>query len=130
MAHCHRIRRVVFCDEQGVAADLEWDDQDPVSTHYLLYLNDAPVATARTRPYKPGEAKIERVAALKPARGQGLGRLLMERVLADLKSSSATEAVLNAQTAVRDFYTRLGFVPVGPDFIEADIPHVHMRLKL
>lgn len=137
LAHCHHIRRTVFCDEQGVAADLEWDDLDPACTHYLLFVNDTPGATARIRPYKPGQVKIERVAALKAYRGQGLGRLLMERILADLKGDlgdlqkgPATEAILNAQTAVRDFYAALGFVAVGPEFVEADIPHIHMRLKL
>ncbi len=130
LTHCHNIRREVFCDEQGVAADLEWDDLDMVCTHYLLYVDSTPAATARIRTYKPGEMKIERVAALKRYRGQRLGLLLMERILADLKRTTATEAILNAQTAVRDFYAHLGFVPVGPEFVEAEIPHVHMRLKL
>jgi predicted GNAT family N-acyltransferase len=130
LTHCHNIRREVFCEEQGISADLEWDDFDAICTHYLLFIDDVPAVTARIRPYKPGEVKIERVAALKKYRGQGLGLLLMEHILADLKANAPIEAILNAQTIVRDFYTRLGFEPHGPEFVEAEIPHIHMRLKL
>lgn len=127
---CHDIRRTVFCVEQGVPESVEWDDLDGACTHYLLFVDDVPAATARVRPYKPGEMKIERVAALKQHRGLGLGRRLMDRIMADLKQGPAQEAILNAQTAVREFYSQFGFVAHGLEFVEADIPHVHMRLKL
>jgi len=130
LAQCHHIRRVVFCVEQGVPEEIEWDDLDAQCRHYLLFVDDAPVATARVRPYKPQVMKIERVAALKTHRGLGLGRVLMDRILADLKAGPTSEVVLNAQTAVRDFYSALGFVTHGDEFFEADISHVHMRLKL
>jgi len=130
LAACHHIRRVVFCDEQRVPASIEWDNLDVQCTHYLLYVDDVPGVTARVRPYTPQDMKIERVAALKEVRGRGFSRILMEHILAELKAGPATHAILNAQTAVKDFYAQLGFIPQGDEFIEADIPHVHMRLKL
>ncbi|MBL8643141.1 MAG: GNAT family N-acetyltransferase [Rhodospirillaceae bacterium] len=129
-ALCHTIRRVVFCDEQRVPPALEWDDLDPICTHYLLYVDGVPAATARVRLYKPGVIKIERVAALKQYRRLGIGRRLMERVMADLSQGPATEAVMNAQTQVRSFYEQFGFVASGPEFVEADIPHIFMSMKL
>jgi ElaA protein len=131
LAPCFTIRRQVFCQEQGVPEAIEWDNLDNSCAHYLLTVDGTPVATARVRRYKPGEMKIERVAALKSHRGRGLGLTLMERIMADLRADpTAHEAILNAQTAVRDFYAQLGFAPHGPEFVEADIPHIHMRLKL
>ncbi len=128
--HSQTIRREVFCVEQGVPESIEWDDLDAVCRHFLLWLDGAAVATARTRPYGTNLLKIERVAVLKSYRRRGLGRVLMEHILAAARASSADDAVLNAQTAVRTFYADLGFIAEGPEFIEVDIPHVHMRLKL
>ncbi|KAK7195159.1 actyltransferase-like protein [Novymonas esmeraldas] len=34
-----RLRVKVFCDEQGFAAEREWDDTDPVSMHVVAYFN-------------------------------------------------------------------------------------------
>ena len=72
----------------------------------------------------------QKASGVNPHRGQGLGQVLMHHILAQAKASAATHAVLNAQLAVKDFYAGLGFVAEGPEFMEADIPHVHMRLKL
>ena len=40
------------------------------------------------------------------------------------------EAILHAQTYVKDFYARHGYVEEGDLFIEADIEHVLMRKTL
>lgn len=130
LALCRRIRFEVFCREQQVPESLEWDDFDAVCRHFLLRADGAPAATARARPYGQGALKIERVAVLKPWRGRGLGRAVMERVLAYARAEGYAAAVLNAQTAVRAFYADLGFVADGPEFVEAGIPHVHMTLAL
>ncbi|MSO97062.1 MAG: GNAT family N-acetyltransferase [Rhodospirillaceae bacterium] len=130
LGECHRIRREVFCIEQGVAEALEWDGLDTTCRHFLIFADGPAAGTARLRPYKPGQAKIERVAVLKRFRGYGLGRLLMIHLIAQARSDGYHEAILNAQIAVRDFYAALGFAAEGPEFEEANIPHVHMRLKL
>lgn len=129
-ALCQAIRRAVFCVEQGVAESIEWDGLDGACRHFLLWVEGAAVATARTRPYGASLLKIERVAVIRSHRGRGVGRALMEHILALAKTSKADQAVLNAQTAVYAFYADLGFIAEGPEFIEADIAHVHMRLKL
>jgi predicted GNAT family N-acyltransferase len=129
-AHCQHIRRAVFCHEQNVPESIEWDGLDGDCQHVLLRVDGLAAATARTRPYGVNLFKIERVAVLKSHRGLGLGRVLMRHIMAQARASGASHAVLNAQLAVQGFYAGLGFVAEGPTFVEADIPHVHMRLKL
>jgi ElaA protein len=125
MAPCFDVRRKVFCEEQGIAEALEWDGLDGDCRHYLLTYDARPVGTARVRPYGVATIKIERVAVLKDRRGHGLGARLMAHILARADREGHA-AVLNAQTAVRGFYEKLGFVADGPEFEEAGIPHVHM----
>jgi predicted GNAT family N-acyltransferase len=73
---------------------------------------------------------VERVAVLRPLRGSGLGRRLMDAVEAEAARRALPELLLHAQTAVIDFYTRLGWQAFGPEFDEAGIPHRKMRRRL
>ena len=127
MAAARRIRHAVFCEEQQVPADLEWDAHDPTCEHVLAEVDGVPLGTARIRLYQPGVFKVERVAVLKEARGQGIGLFIMAEIMRLLADRKASAVVLNAQTAVEGFYLRLGFVSHGEHFVEAGIPHVHMR---
>lgn len=129
-ALCQHIRRQVFCQEQNIAESLEWDGLDDQCRHLLAWADGVAVGTARARPYGDNLFKIERVAVLKSHRGQGLGQQLMNHFIALGTALGAAQAVLNAQVSVRDFYAKLGFIAEGPEFVEADIPHVHMRRKL
>lgn len=63
-----QIRIAVFQDEQGVDPALEFDGLDEQSQHFLAFLNDKPVGTARIREINAQMAKIERLAVLKSAR--------------------------------------------------------------
>lgn len=123
MAAARTIRDIVFCQEQGVSADLEWDGKDDACEHFLLTDGETSLACARVRPYGPDTFKIERVAVLKEHRGRGIGVEIMEAIMAYL---GPTTMVLNAQTAVERFYARLGFVSEGAVFQEAGIDHIKM----
>ena len=124
------IRSLVFQLEQGVDAALEFDGKDETAHHLLAYLDGQPVGTARIRMLDDHTAKIERVAVLKMARGTGIGKHLMLEALTFLKHTQMLEARIHAQTAVQDFYQRLGFETEGEIFSEAGIPHVKMKKLL
>lgn len=126
MAMAREIRRIVFCHEQHVPADLEWDEHEPICEHVLAELDGVPLGAARIRPYAPGIYKVERVAVLQEARGRGLGLLVMAEIMRRLADRRAASVILNAQAQVESFYHRLGFVSEGEPFMEAGIPHVHM----
>lgn len=127
---CFAIRIEVFCDEQGVSRDLEFDGLDAECRHYLARIGNDAVGTARIRPLGAGKLKFERVAVRVPFRNRQMGRFLMERALADAVRSGAETGILHAQTEAADFYLKLGFIQEGGTFFEAGIPHVRMMKKL
>ena len=73
-----KIREIVFCDEQKVSKQIEFDGLDDVCDHFLIFKKNNPVGTARLREKEPGIFKIERVAVLKDQRLSGVGKLLMK----------------------------------------------------
>lgn len=129
------IRMKVFVEEQGVPRDLELDEYDetPASCrHFIVQKEDGePVATGRWKQYEPGVAKMQRIAVLKPYRGSGVGRLLLEGMEEDALKSGYAESLLDAQCTAEAFYQKLGYVTESTEpFFDADILHVRMRKPL
>lgn len=124
------VRRQVFTEEQGIKRELDIDGLDQNSDHIIVYNNDIPIGTARIR-YKNGiQAKLERIAVLKPYRGQGIGKRIIEASLKLAKMKGALEVILDAQQSAAGFYERLGFWQEGEPFEEVGIPHITMTKKL
>jgi predicted GNAT family N-acyltransferase len=125
---CHAIRHQVFVEGQNVPIHEEMDGLDSISEHYLLFLNQIPVGTARVR-IKEDFAKIERVAILEDYQNQGLGHVLMHFIIEDIQQShSVKKARLGAQTHAIPFYEKLGFVICSNEYLDAGIPHKDMQL--
>ena len=125
LALCIQCRTRVFVAEQDVPPAIELDQHEDVCMHYLAVSQDGEsIATLRWRITDSGVAKIERLAVLPGYRGYGIGRLIMEHVLADLDDDSdIVSAKLNAQDHSIPFYEKLGFARHGQGFMEAGIPH-------
>ena len=119
------VRYDVFVEEQGISEELEYDDQEDESVHFVAYDGERPVGAARLRSVD-GVAKIERVAVLADARGEGWGARLMDAAESAARDREMERAELHAQTRVAAFYDRLGYECVGEKFEEAGIPHVRM----
>ncbi|MFL1781361.1 GNAT family N-acetyltransferase [Candidatus Hepatincolaceae symbiont of Richtersius coronifer] len=131
---CFLIRKLVFCKEQNVSQALEIDTLDKTAQHYLLKLNDDFVATGRVY-FKEQDNKevayIGRVAVLKEDRGKGLGEVLMQGMIKDIKENSQCKKVaLSAQVYAKEFYERFGFASYGSTFMDANIPHINMQMTL
>ena len=122
-----KIREIVFCDEQKVSKQIEFDGLDDVCDHFLIFKKNNPVGTARLREKEPGIFKIERVAVLKDQRLSGVGKLLMKEVIKKtFKKYNLKKLVLHSQVQVKGFYQKLGFKEEGNEFFEDDIPHIKM----
>lgn len=124
------IRVKVFQEEQGVSEELEFDGLDKSSIQLLAYLDNKPVGTTRIRKIDEQTVKIERLAVLPEARGNGIGKKLMEAALEVAVSGDYQTVLIHAQEYIKELYLRLGFVQMGDTFEEADIPHVKMIKKI
>ncbi|MBT4205366.1 MAG: GNAT family N-acetyltransferase [Proteobacteria bacterium] len=121
------IRIPVFVEEQNVPYDLDFDEFDPVASHWIAYSkNIYPVATVRLL----ADGHVGRMAVLKEHRRQGIGRMLILAVLDFAHETKMSKIFLHAQLPARAFYERVGFVAYGNVFVDANIDHIAMELSI
>jgi predicted GNAT family N-acyltransferase len=129
------IRRQVFVIEQGVP---EWEEidahdlEDAQAVHALARptARAKALGTARLFVRDPQTAQIGRMAVLAHARGFGVGRALLDALLAKARERLFTSVLLDAQVQVVAFYERAGFVAAGEPMWEAGILHQPMCRRL
>ena len=124
------VRRQVFVQEQGVAEDLEYDGHDGEALHMVVKDGERVIGTARVRFLTTNQAKIERMAVLRPFRQRGIGSNIISFLKGELENKQIEHVVLHAQCEVTAFYKSCGFEEIGPPFWEAGIKHVKMQLRL
>ncbi|MBM3110571.1 GNAT family N-acetyltransferase [Pseudomonas sp. P66] len=126
-----QLRTEVFVVEQRCAY-LEVDGQDLVgdTCHLMGWQNDELKAYLRLLDPESqgGDVVIGRVVTAHSARGQGLGNKLLEEALEQAeKNWPGVPVYLSAQSHLQDYYGRYGFLVVGEEYLEDDIPHIGMR---
>lgn len=124
-----RVRETVFINEQKVSREEEMDEHDGTATHVIAYYNDEVAGCGRIR-FLGERAKLERLAILKEFRKKGVGRKVLEFMIAHSKEKGAVEAYGHAQLYARDFYEKCGFKARGGEFMEANIRHIEMYMEL
>ncbi len=126
LATCHALRRVVFIEEQNVPAEEEVDGRDSDALHLLARVDGQAVGCARIL-IAGNTGKIGRVCVMREWRGQGIGIALINAALEALRNVDAvSRAKLGAQVHAIGFYENLGFVPEGPEYLDAGIVHRDM----
>lgn len=118
------IREQVFIQEQQIAVEDEWDAEDAVSVHFVVYNQDQPIATARLLQNN----SVGRVAVLKSHRGVGIGKLLMQQIIQQAKHEQREFLKLSSQVHAIQFYAGLGFKVEGEQYLDCGILHIDMRL--
>ena len=126
-----KLRSEVFVVEQNCVY-LDPDGKDQESFHLGGWIGNDLVAYARILP--PGlafdEASIGRVVTNPRFRKTGSGRILMEKAIEHtLSEFNVSEIMIGAQLYLLSFYTSLGFLQCGPEYIEDGIPHIEMKLS-
>lgn len=122
------VRQTVFVEEQGFRD--EFDEIDPIAHHLVVYIENTPVATGRVFPGTGGEYIIGRIAVIRPYRGEGFGRIVMENLENQARALGAMAITLAAQTQARGFYELLGYQADGEVFLEEHCPHITMKKSL
>ncbi len=128
--HLYALRCSVFIVEQNCPYQ-DPDDNDLVAYHVLLTQNAKLVGYARILP--PGAAysspAIGRVLVEKSHRGSALGRELMKYCIRQTFELFNHQTItISAQLYLLRFYTSLGFMAQGPEYLEDNIPHIKMTL--
>ncbi|WP_420023271.1 GNAT family N-acetyltransferase [Cereibacter azotoformans] len=127
---CRALRRAVFIEEQGVSEADEIDGLDGEAIHLLATDDGRAVGTARLL-IRGETGKIGRVCVLAECRGRGVGAALIRAAVAELGQEPGLRQLrLGSQTHAMGFYAKLGFRPVGQDYLDAGIPHRDMVLDL
>lgn len=123
-----RLRTDVFVVEQQCAYP-ELDGRDVEPGALMVWAADGRreiLGTLRLLSDGEGSRRIGRVATAEAARGQGVAAELIGYAI---ELAGGAEVVLDAQSHLRGWYQKLGFVVDGPEFVEDDIPHLPMRLN-
>ncbi len=127
----HRIREIVFQNEQGIASELEWDGLDEQSIHLVAKLGNEYAGVGRLRETKAAKTlKLERLAVLADYRRQGIGSELVYTAIAYSKAQGYQDMIIHAQVSKIEFYERIGFERIGEIFYEAALEHLKMTLDL
>ncbi|MCX6464367.1 MAG: GNAT family N-acetyltransferase [Pseudonocardiales bacterium] len=123
-----RLRVDVFVVEQESAyAELDGRDLEDRARHFWLAGGGRPPAvlgTLRLLKEPNGEYRIGRLCTAKEARGRGLGKRLMEAVLAE---TGDRPSVLDSQEHLVDFYAGFGYRATGEPYDWDGVAHVPMR---
>lgn len=128
-----QLRFEVFVIEQAcLYQDIDGKDQ---KSYHLMCTNASGELLGYLRILDAGvsydEVSIGRVVVSEEGRGLGLGRRIMEEAIAFIKTVKQGDSVrISAQAYLLDFYKSLGFDQVSEVYLEDDIPHIEMLLKL
>ncbi len=126
-------RQQVFVVEQHCEY-LDADDKDQDAWHLCAWQSsEQKNLLAYLRVLKPGvrytEASIGRVLTTAAARGQGLGKQLVEKGIAHTQAELPQQAIrISAQAYLQKFYADFGFIAEGDPYMEEGIEHIEMLL--
>jgi ElaA protein len=123
-----KLRQDVFVIEQTCFYP-DLDDTDQRALHMCGWHGEQ--LTAYLRSFAPGDcytqSALGRIVVAPSARGTQLGRELVQRGIDyNLASWPGNDIKIGAQAHLANFYGSLGFVAEGEEYIEDDIPHIHM----
>lgn len=125
-AQLKMVREQVFLQEQQVPVELEWDGLDEAAQHLLAFSNAGEViGCARLL----AEGSIGRMAVLKPWRGLGVGRALLDKAIELFRQKNIKTVRLSAQMHAIPFYKKAGFEICSAPYLDAGILHVDMYLS-
>lgn len=109
---------------------------DERSVHYAAWLGDQVVGTVRILPAEyggePGAWQLRSMAVDPAYQGRGIGRLLIDAIVAEARSRGIPLLWAKARTSALGFYEKAGWTVHGEEFIhsESGLPHFEITRDL
>ena len=125
-----RLRSEVFVVEQEcIYQDI--DNKDKKAVH--IFLKEKNEIIAYSRVFKEKEyfenPSIGRVVVANKRRMYGVGKKIMNISINYIKQNIKAKSIeISAQKYLKKFYSNLGFVKQGDEYLEDNIPHLRMFL--
>ncbi|MCV3215640.1 GNAT family N-acetyltransferase [Plectonema radiosum NIES-515] len=91
----------------------EFDGKDEICDHLIAFLDNLAVGTLRMRYLDDKTVKIERLAVLSRARGQGIGNKIINEALLIIANKKIPEVVINASCVYKRFILQVRFCRRG-----------------
>ena len=124
-----KARFTVFYSEQNCRYQ-DMDDIDYSAMHLAVFRKGKVIAYARL--YQDAAHKeqwhIGRLLTIE--RGKGFGKYIMQQAQAEAQRLDASMLLIHAQTHAVPLYESLGYKSYGDIFMEAEMPHIAMKMAL
>ena len=129
------VRREVFVREQGYTEEQEFDTADAKALHMICQLVPGCATTPGAARHlgtarllvdaspDPSLAYVSRLCVLPLARRMGLGRAIVGFVVDAARELGCARVRAGAQVTALEFWTSLGFHPMGEEYMDFHIPH-------
>ncbi|MDT2763139.1 GNAT family N-acetyltransferase [Enterococcus asini] len=124
------LRYQVFVLEQGIPAELEFDELDKQQPDFfVMFDGQIPIATIRYQSdsKRADWIRPDRFCVAKPYRKQGIGQQLLVDYEAKAQKEGYLGSVLSAEASAQGFYEKLGYQPFGDPFYEDGILCITME---
>lgn len=109
----------------------EIDEDDKVAKHIILKNDDNQIMAYTRIINRVDYVTFGRVLVVKEFRGQELGKKIVELTLAEINQLNLKKDIkISAQNYLTDFYGCFGFEVISDVYLEDDIPHIDMLLKV
>lgn len=111
--------------------DFGWEHNDNNSWHFVATKDDQVIGCVVLVRLDEGATKTQliQMAVEQEFQGHGVGRMLVEQLIAFALKNKVQEIEIHARDEVTAFYEQLGFEIVGEPFYEVGIKHRHMRMR-
>lgn len=112
--------------------DHAWEMHDEKSWHFVAVENDNVIGCVVLVPLNQEQTKTQlmQMAVETNQQGKGIGKLLVNELLAFSKSKGIKEVVCHSRDNAVPFYLNLGFEIYDDPFVEVGIRHYHMKINI
>ncbi len=103
---------------------------ESASFHLTAWAEEVLLGSLLLTPREGGSIQMRQVAVDDRQQGLGIGRHMVAEAEAEAGRQGFTRMVLHARDSAVGFYLKLGYSPVGDEFIEVGIKHLEMQKQL